>query len=871
MAAQTLTDFLVSVRYAVDAASQSQFINAMKQAAGQAGKVSAEIVGLTGAILTLGRVMAETGEKFYFMSQRMGSGIAEIRDTAYAMSHMGQSTEEALGAMEKFGAWTRSMGPAATSYLRSLGVTARDNVGQLRELRQVFRDLGGTLENAQGTDAQRLQYALALKRWQLTGGDEKGLLNLTDKNAEKNEQQAGLIRRMVWGARTASEAQAAEDKWGKTSHTLMEQFRQFGQIFEALRSRFGQALMERLIPIMDTFLKLLTDNIKEITKWLDTAGHGLAFFVDMVSRLIKLFTELPTAVKIAVGILTTLPTAIALSRSPIFMMLAGLTALLLLLDDYKHWQDDQKHPGQITSHFDWSKIDSMFDGIKTSFEGIEKLLGPIWNNYLKPIYDGAQKWAEQLGISKEAFEGIAIAVGLIVARIGFLTIAKAGWRGLLGLLGGGASPAAGAATGAGAGLMTWLLPLATLAYAIFAAGQSEKAEKAEAEKLKEPYARRAALLDKILNDGGTMSAAQRKQLEDLNKEIAVIRRQPALIPIETPEATVAAERKRRIASGDYRSETPAETRRRYGIDPDPDDETKTFRQKVLDFFSKLVSGQEAMLSATGNMFAGPGAPGFAATKELSDEQKQSGRFLAGGFGGGGGGRDYGEDAGVAGDPSALNLTPEQYDAYRRNLGRWESGNRYAAGNTEGYVGKYAFGRKEIAETARQLGEPVPSDAEWRRNGAQQERFLLQYTYMHHRRLMAFRQYREGSPAYRAGMLAASHLGGVGGALNVMGGAMGPGDSNRTRPGDYFNRMQNVIPGGAAGATSAPPLGSGVGGAGGAGQFLRQQHDRNMHQNNSTTIQITPGPNAIDTANRVADAQGRVHERYVRNAEGLLLA
>ena len=97
--AETLQEFLVSVKYGVDSASQNNFLSALKRVAGSVGGVAAEITGLAGAIVALSKTFAETGEKFYWMSQRLGSGVNEIKSAAFAMTQLGESSEEALGSV----------------------------------------------------------------------------------------------------------------------------------------------------------------------------------------------------------------------------------------------------------------------------------------------------------------------------------------------------------------------------------------------------------------------------------------------------------------------------------------------------------------------------------------------------------------------------------------------------------------------------------------------------------------------------------------------------------------------------------------------------------------------------------------------------
>ena len=95
VSANTLQEFLVSIRYSVDAASQNNFLKGLERAALGTKGLAVEIAALVTGIAVLSERLAEAGEKLYWMSQRLGSSVKDITDFTFAMSNLGLSSEQA--------------------------------------------------------------------------------------------------------------------------------------------------------------------------------------------------------------------------------------------------------------------------------------------------------------------------------------------------------------------------------------------------------------------------------------------------------------------------------------------------------------------------------------------------------------------------------------------------------------------------------------------------------------------------------------------------------------------------------------------------------------------------------------------------------
>jgi len=139
-------------------------------------------------------------------------------------------------------------------------------------------------------------------------------------------------------------------------------------------------------------------------------------------------------------------------------------------------------------------------------------------------------------------------------------------------------------------------------------------------------------------------------------------------------------------------------------------------------------------------------------------------------------------------------TSAQQHAFAEAIGRRESGGRYGimGGDRGHFAGKYQMGATEIAETARSLGEPVPSTQQFLSDPAMQERYFAAYTAGHDRYLASHSsKYASASPADKMGYLAVAHLLGPGAAMRSLSGQDPGSDAFRTRGSTYFDIGRNA--------------------------------------------------------------------------------
>jgi hypothetical protein len=108
----------------------------------------------------------------------------------------------------------------------------------------------------------------------------------------------------------------------------------------------------------------------------------------------------------------------------------------------------------------------------------------------------------------------------------------------------------------------------------------------------------------------------------------------------------------------------------------------------------------------------------------------------------------------------LPFNKEQYKALTQGVADLESGGKYdIAGGAGGrYLGRYQMGPAEIKQSAEELGVTPPSETEFRKNPALQERLYERYTLDHYNQMMKDAAFASASTEKKLQALGAAQLG-----------------------------------------------------------------------------------------------------------------
>ncbi len=135
-------------------------------------------------------------------------------------------------------------------------------------------------------------------------------------------------------------------------------------------------------------------------------------------------------------------------------------------------------------------------------------------------------------------------------------------------------------------------------------------------------------------------------------------------------------------------------------------------------------------------------------------------------------KTFGGPAGVPHDARGFldttGMQQREYDAFREGLTDIEGKKYNVMGGFKGrYAGRYQMGPAEITETAKRLGVPRPSTADFLADPQMQERFMENYTTDHYNQLMKSPKFAAMSNKEKLQMLGYAHNQGVGGALKYL--------------------------------------------------------------------------------------------------------
>ena len=351
MAAATLRDFLVSVGYSVDATSEKRLLDGLAVTAAKIFALSAAAAVAKATVTASLSKMAEAMEELYYSSQRTGAAVESIQALGYAAGQTGSSAASAKASLEALGRFMRS-NPGAGGFLQSMGLRPdqiHDAGSAMRGLAQQFR--------------QMPEY-MAIARGGTLGIDYNTILAMRNGEIERYEAEFGRFARAVG---------LDSNKAAASAHGFMVALRSVGAAVDVLLQKFTASLTPRLTVDIERFRNMLVSHMGDIVAIMERAAHfvlnvadGIAVLVvravelnDQTGGLITTFAALLTAWKVlSAGIL----------MSPLGLMIAAISGILMLFDDYRTWKEGG------VSAIDWSKWDKTIQGM---FSGLEKVATTI--------------------------------------------------------------------------------------------------------------------------------------------------------------------------------------------------------------------------------------------------------------------------------------------------------------------------------------------------------------------------------------------------------------------------------------------------------------------------------------------------------------
>lgn len=361
--ATTIKEFLVALGF--ETTGKKEFEATVTSVTTRVVALGAAAAATAATITASVAAIANDLEKLYYASKRTGATVENLQAIGYAASQMGSDAGAAMTVVENLARLLRNS-PGGEGLLKNIGIQTRDASGGLRDTVEMLGDLGERFA--------KMPYYKANAYAQALGIDEKTLMAMREGMGQFSAEYKEALR--VTGADSQDAA--------KKSHEFMVQVRATTAVFGLLVQKIVAGLTDRLGTSIERFRAGFLSNFSKIadaaTKVLlivfkigDAIGVMVVRGMQVINYLIDRFNGLSdgsqTIIKwlglilVAWKVLNT-----GFLSSPLGRVIALISALGLLWDDYQTWKEGGK------SLIDWA---AWAPGIEKAIEAIKWIGGAI--------------------------------------------------------------------------------------------------------------------------------------------------------------------------------------------------------------------------------------------------------------------------------------------------------------------------------------------------------------------------------------------------------------------------------------------------------------------------------------------------------------
>lgn len=366
--ATILREFLMRLGFTVDKTSERTWVRTVTQATVTVTALGTAAVAAAAAATAALAKISEGMERLFFVSQRTGASVQNLQSYSFAIGQMGGSVDGALSSIESLARFIRN-NPGGLDVLRGLGIKTENDSGQLRDTVELMKELGAVLA--------KQPYYLANQYGQLFGFDERTLMAMRQGVDEFADQYADMARR----------AGIDSQKAGKSAHDFMNEIRALGAAVGILTQKIGGLLTGRVAASMKQFRETFVDNFDRISygiqavvgvllRVLEAISSLFGTLLELGAGLVKWWDALDQSTKdwiVDLGLLLAAIGAlnIALSLSPVGVVLALGAALLALYNDYSTWAKGGN------SLFDWGQFENEIQLVADVVKDLAGYLGEV--------------------------------------------------------------------------------------------------------------------------------------------------------------------------------------------------------------------------------------------------------------------------------------------------------------------------------------------------------------------------------------------------------------------------------------------------------------------------------------------------------------
>ena len=163
MSDDVIKEFLVSLGFQINTASENRFKDSMRSATLQAKLLGDAIEGALKKLMSMTVQVAENFDQMFYASARIGASVENIKTFNAAVSQLGSSAAAGSASLESLGKFLR-VNPGGAHFIESLGVSLRKANGELKQTDELLVDLAAKMKGK--------QYGLQMKVAEMLGVDE---------------------------------------------------------------------------------------------------------------------------------------------------------------------------------------------------------------------------------------------------------------------------------------------------------------------------------------------------------------------------------------------------------------------------------------------------------------------------------------------------------------------------------------------------------------------------------------------------------------------------------------------------------------------------------------------------------------------------
>lgn len=275
--------------------------------------------GLTAVVSGIGLFTIATlssAESLNKLSRETGLSIESIQELGFAASLSGSDAatfESSILSLSKTIGKAAQFGSADFS---RLGVSVRDSFGNIKSADDVLLEVGKRFKELNLSLPEQQSFASSL-------GIDASLLTLLSKSGREIDILRVKARKL--GIVTKED--------GKQIQNFNDGITVLKFSITSLQKRIAIGLAPTVLKLTDSFTNFLEANKQLISNGIAKVGEALAVIINVITRLFTLVSDI---IKATVGwkvVIIALGIAIAAALSPVLALTAGITAILLVVDD----------------------------------------------------------------------------------------------------------------------------------------------------------------------------------------------------------------------------------------------------------------------------------------------------------------------------------------------------------------------------------------------------------------------------------------------------------------------------------------------------------------------------------------------------------